>query len=119
MNIKTQLEMWGNWARCQTGTDWQGISAGFQNMESAPRAMGLRCDDDRGMIVDSAVAGLRHYDVLAYKLVIAHYVFRISQSKLAKQLGKAQSYVTGMMRIAEAFIAGQIFVETGEALAVQ
>lgn len=67
------------------------------------------------MVVDSAVAGLRHFDSLAYKLVIAHYVYRISQSKLAKQLGKAQSYVAGILRIAEAFIAGQIFVQTGEA----
>lgn len=117
-SIKTTLEMWGNWARCNVGTEYSKVNVTFQAVLPQSRSLLLRTDDEQGMVVDSAVAGLRHYDQLAYKLVIAHYVYRISQSKLAKQIGKAQSYIAGLLRIAEAFIAGQIFVQTGEAISV-
>lgn len=117
-NIKTTLEMWGNWARCSVGTEYAKVNVTFQASLPGESSTLFRADDKQGMVVDSAVAGLRHFDSLAYKLVIAHYVYRISQTKLAKQLGKAQSYVAGILRIAEAFIAGQIFVQTGEVLSV-
>lgn len=119
-NIKSVLEMWGNWARCSIGTEYKSVAAGFQDMPSlCSSALLMKCDDSEGMRVDAAVAHLKHYDKLAYQLVIAHYVYRISQNKLAKQLRKAQSYVTGLMRIAEAFIAGRIFVATGEVIIVR
>lgn len=115
-NIKTTLEMWGNWARCNVGTEYSKVNVTFQAALPESGSTLFRTNDEQGMAVDSAVAGLRHYDELAYKLVISHYVYRISQSKLAKQLGKAQSYVAGILRIAEAFIAGQIFVQTRKAI---
>ena len=117
-SIKTTLEMWGNWARCNVGTEYSKVNVTFQAALPESGPLLFRTDDEQGMVVDSAVAGLRHYDQLAYKLVIAHYVYRISQSKLAKQIGKAQSYIAGLLRIAVAFIAGQIFVQTGEAISV-
>ncbi len=112
-NIKLSLEMWGNWARCNIGTEYSRVNVTFQDIGSSPSTM-MRLDDKEGMIVDAAVAGLRHFDSLAYKLIVAHYVHRISQNKLAKEIGKAQSYVANLLRIAEAFIAGQIFSYTNQ-----
>lgn len=110
MNIKVMLEMWGDWARCSIGTEYKKVSAGFQDMKpTSAMTTRIECTDTEAMRVDSAVAGLRSYDELAYKLVIAHYVYRISQHKLAKQIGKAQSYIAGILRVAEAFLAGQLF----------
>lgn len=105
-NIKTTLEMWGNWARCSTGTEISHINPTFKEAIAAPSSVLLRIDDQQGMLIDSAVCKLKKYDELAYELIIYHYVYRVSQSKLAKHIGKAQSYVTGLLRIAEAFIAG-------------
>jgi hypothetical protein len=107
-DIKTILTMWGNWARCSTGTEMSRINVSFKNLINDSTSSSLRIDDQQGMLVDSAVVRLKKFDELAYNLVIYHYVYRISQSKLAKQIGKAQSYVTGILRIAEAFIAGQM-----------
>lgn len=119
-NIKSVLEMWGSWARCSIGTEYKSVAAGFQDMPSTGSpALLMKCDDSEGMRIDAAVAGLRHFDSLAYKLVIAHYVYRISQTKLAKQLSKSQGYVSSILRVAEAFIAGQMFVETGETFSVE
>lgn len=120
MNIKTMLEMWGNWARCSIGTEYKSVAAWFQDMPStgSTSAM-LKCDDNEGMRVDAAVSVLRHFDSLAYKLVIAHYVYRISQTKLAKQLSKSQGYISSILRVAEAFIAGRMFVETGETFSIE
>ncbi|WP_140921092.1 antiterminator Q family protein [Limnobaculum xujianqingii] len=117
MHIKTVLEMWGNWARCSCGTEYKKVAPGFQDMKSSSDYTRAECSESDAMKVDSAVSGLRHYDELAYKLVIAHYIYRISQAKLAKQIGKATSYVTGILRVAEAFIAGQLYVNSGDAYA--
>lgn len=105
-DIKTMLEMWGNWARCSTGTEISHINLTFKNAIDEPVPSLFRIDDQQGMLIDSAVTKLKSFDKLAYDLIIYHYVYRISQSKLAKEIGKAQSYVTGLLRIAEAFIAG-------------
>lgn len=76
----------------------------------------IRIDDKEGMLIDAAVSGLKFFDIMSYNLVIAHYVYRISQSRLAKEIGKAQSYVANLLRVAEAFIAGQIFSYTASAV---
>ena len=105
-DIKTTLTMWGNWARCSTGTEMSRLNVSFQDMTEEPAPSLFYIDDQQGMLIDSAVAKLKGFDKLAYELIIYHYVYRVSQSKLAKRIGKAQSYVTGLLRIAEAFIAG-------------
>lgn len=65
-DIKTTLTMWGNWARCSTGTEMSRINVSFQNMveESAPSL--LLIDDQQGMLIDSAVAKLKKIDKLDY-----------------------------------------------------
>lgn len=107
-NVKMVLEMWGNWARSNPGMDFSRVNVTFKSgLVESGRPL-LCADDKQGMLVDSAVAKLRQYDELAYKLIISHYVFRISQSKLAKEIGKAQSYIATLIKVAEAFIAGQL-----------
>lgn len=116
-NIKQSLEMWGSWARCSLGTEYARVNITFQDVLPAARNTVMPLDDKEGMLIDSAVSGLRQYDMLAYKLIVAHYVYSVSQSRLAKEIGKTQSYVANLLRIAEAFIAGQIFSLTSPALA--
>lgn len=111
-NIKLNLETWGNWARCRLGTEYATVNITFQSAIPMNSSTALRIDDKEGMLIDAAVAGLKRFDRIAYQLIIAHYVYRISQNRLAKEMGKAQSYVANLLRVAEAFIAGQIFSYT-------
>jgi hypothetical protein len=111
-NVKESLETWGDWARCHLGTEYSTVNITFQEALPMRSSNRIRIDDKEGMLIDAAVAGLKHFDLLAYKLIIAHYVYRVSQNRLAKEIGKAQSYVANLLRIAEAFIAGQIFSYT-------
>uniref|UniRef100_A0A182SNB4 Uncharacterized protein n=1 Tax=Anopheles maculatus TaxID=74869 RepID=A0A182SNB4_9DIPT len=111
-NVKESLETWGNWARCHLGTEYSTVNITFQEALPMHSSNLKRIDDKEGMLIDAAVAGLKRFDLLAYKLIIAHYVYRVSQNRLAKEIGKAQSYVANLLRIAEAFIAGQIFSYT-------
>lgn len=115
-NVKESLETWGNWARCHLGTEYSTVNITFQEAVPMHSSYLKRIDDKEGMVIDAAVAGLKRFDLLAYKLIIAHYVYRISQNRLAKEIGKAQSYVANLLRIAEAFIAGQIFSYTETAV---
>lgn len=105
-NIKMTLEMWGGWARCSTGTEISSVNVTFREGILNNSSSRFFIDDKQGMLIDSAVAKLKCFDELAYELIIYHYVYKVSQSKLAKKIGKAQSYVAGLIRIAEAFIAG-------------
>lgn len=104
--IKTKLELWGNWARCGTGTEFSKTNITFREAIPESNATFFKADDVLGMQVDAAVAKLKEYDDLAYNLIIFHYVFKISQNKLAKQIGKAQSYIATLLKVAEAFLAG-------------
>lgn len=114
-NIKSSLETWGNWARCNLGTEYSTVNITFQEALPMSCSNRIRIDDKEGMLIDAAVAGLKRFDLLAYKLIVAHYVYHVSQNRLAKEIGKAQSYVANLLRVAEAFIAGQIFSYTENA----
>lgn len=105
-DIKATLSMWGSWARCSTGTEISSVNVTFREGITSNAPSRFYLDDKDGMLIDSAVAKLKCFDELAYELIIYHYVYKVSQSKLAKKIGKAQSYVAGIIRIAEAFIAG-------------
>ncbi|KLU14707.1 antiterminator Q family protein [Xenorhabdus griffiniae] len=103
-HVKDLLEAWGNWSKARIGTEYKGMSYMTDSQgESKPYLT-----DEKGMMIDRAVAGLKKYDIDGYNIICLHYQHHISCRAIAREKKKRPDYITAYLARAEAYIAGVI-----------
>jgi len=103
--IRDVLTLWGNWARCRTGTEYPSIAVGMQGCLEPPELPEC-CNDEEGMVIDRAVASLKKYDQSAFVVIMARYVKSLSQASVATGAKKSIAWVKQEQQIGESYLAG-------------
>mgnify|MGYP001149961407 FL=1 len=103
------MDMWGAWAASDnSGVDWQPIAAGFKGLLPHGKKSRLKCDDDKGIMIDGCVARLRKFKPDEYELIVAHFIIGISLRTIAKKRKCSDGTIRKELEKALGFIEGVI-----------
>ena len=106
-DISLVLERWGAWAAMDSsGVDYSHIAAGFKGLLPQTGKTRLCCTDDDALIIESCLARLRDKKPYEHSLLVAYYLYGISNRKIAKVRKKDERLIRIEIQMAEGFIDG-------------
>lgn len=106
-DITLLLQRWGGWAASESsGVNYSSIAAGFRGLLIHSPQRRLTCNDNDGMILDSCISRLRHFNPEYQQLIVVHYLYRVSLRAIARRRHLADGTVRKELQAAEGFIAG-------------
>lgn len=108
-DIHETLELWGAWAASDnSNVDFSPIAAGFKGLLPQTSRARPQCSDDDGIMIDGCVARLKKYNPEEYKLIILHFVCRVSLRKIAKAQKCSDGKIRRDLQTAIGFINGLV-----------
>ncbi|EEY4995758.1 antitermination protein [Escherichia coli] len=106
-DIRLVLERWGGWAASEgCSVYYPPVSAGFKNLLPATQAGRLKCSDNDGLIISSAMNCLKKKDPYLCTLLEWHYVQAMPVRAMGERLGVSHTHVLKRLQAAEGFIDG-------------
>ncbi|ENP4448586.1 antitermination protein [Escherichia coli] len=106
-NIQQVLERWGGWAASEGGSVYfPPVAAGFKNLLPATQSGRLKCSDNDGLIINSAMSCLKKKDPYLCTLLEWHYVQAMPVRAMGEKLGVSHTHVLKRLQAAEGFIDG-------------
>lgn len=103
-NIQQVLERWGGWAASEGGSVYfPPVAAGFKNLLPATQSGRLKCSDNDGLIINSAMSCLKKKDPYLCTLLEWHYVQAMPVRAMGEKLGVSHTHVLKRLQAAEGF----------------
>lgn len=100
-NIQQVLERWGGWAASEGGSVYfPPVAAGFKNLLPATQSGRLKCSDNDGLIINSAMSCLKKkIRICARSLVALRRAMPVRA--MGEKLGVSHTHVLKRLQAAE------------------